>query len=373
MTKPDRSPAPDAPKTELDEVRDLILRYPGVARAQLERTAGGRLTARVQGWDHANDLSPTGPLSELAEINPHETRFLYDEIFSAESYLQGGITLREDAVVFDVGANIGMFSLFVGARCPSADVFAFEPVPDVFDVLRSNVERHGVAARLLPFGLSDRDQDIVFNFYPGISIMSCRSDYADLDNEVDLIKQYVANTRETGATGRDDHLAQVEALVAKDFELTERHCRLRSLSEVIEETAVARIDLLKIDVQRAELDVLRGVEERHWSLIQQISMEVHDEKGTPTEGRVQLVKDLLTANGFRATVAEEDLLRGTGRYAVQAVRPEYADDPRPVVASAESGKPRLDPLAIAGWLAERRPAGRLPDEVVLVDSLPPRD
>lgn len=203
--------------------------------------------------------------------------------------------------------------------------------------------------------------------------MSCRSDYADLDNEVDLIKQYVANTRETGATGRDDHLAQVEALVAKDFELTERHCRLRSLSEVIEETAVARIDLLKIDVQRAELDVLRGVEERHWSLIQQISMEVHDEKGTPTEGRVQLVKDLLTANGFRATVAEEDLLRGTGRYAVQAVRPEYADDPRPVVASAESGKPRLDPLAIAGWLAERRPAGRLPDEVVLVDSLPPRD
>lgn len=152
VTKPDRSPAPDAPKTELDEVRDLILRYPGVARAQLERTAGGRLTARVQGWDHANDLSPTGPLSELAEINPHETRFLYDEIFSAESYLQGGITLREDAVVFDVGANIGMFSLFVGARCPSADVFAFEPVPDVFDVLRSNVERHGVAARLLPSG-----------------------------------------------------------------------------------------------------------------------------------------------------------------------------------------------------------------------------
>ncbi|MFC9619189.1 FkbM family methyltransferase [Streptomyces sp. NPDC056930] len=373
MTKPDRSPSPNAPKTELDEVRDLILRYPGVARVRLDRTPAGGLTARIQGWDHANDLSPAGPLSELAEINPHETRFLYDEIFAAESYLQGGITLREDAVVFDVGANIGMFSLFVGARCPSASVFAYEPVPDVFDVLRRNVERHGVPVRLLPFGLSDREQEIVFNFYPGISIMSCRSDYADLDNEVDLIKQYVANTRETGATGRDDHLAQVEALVAKDFELTERRCRLRPLSDVIEETGVTRIDLLKIDVQRAELDVLRGVEDRHWPLIQQISMEVHDEKGTPTEGRVQLVRDLLTANGFRATVAEEDLLRGTGRYAVQAVRPEYADDPRPVVASAESGRPRLDPLAIAGWLAARRPAGRLPDELVLVDALPPQD
>ncbi|MFJ1823233.1 FkbM family methyltransferase, partial [Streptomyces sp. NPDC088178] len=182
-----------------------------------------------------------------------------------------------------------------------------------------------------------------------------------------------ANTRETGASGRDDHLAQVEALVAKDFELTERRCRLRALSDVIEETGVERIDLLKIDVQRAELDVLRGVDERHWSLIQQISMEVHDEKGTPTEGRVQLVTDLLTENGFRAAVAEEDLLRGTGRYAVQAVRPEYAADPRPVVASADSGKPRLDPRAILDWLAEQRPAGLVPDEIVLVDGLPPQD
>ena len=360
--------SPAASKEETEDVGRLILQYPGVARARVDRGTDGHLRARVQGWDHPEDLSPAGPLSELAEINPHETRFLYDEIFVAESYLQGGITLREDAVVFDVGANIGMFSLFVGARCPSASVFAFEPVPEVFEALRRNVERHGVRARLLPFGLSDRQQEITFNFYPGISIMSCRSDYADLDNEVDLIKQYVENARATGASGRDEHLARVEALVAKDFELTRRRCALRPMSEVIEETGVPRVDLLKIDVQRAELDVLRGVDDRHWSLVQQISMEVHDEKGTPTEGRVAVVRDLLTAKGFRTTVAEEDLLRGTGRYAVQAVRPEYADDPRPVVAAAGNARP-LQARELGGWLAERLPAARLPQEVTVVDAL----
>ncbi|MER6786914.1 FkbM family methyltransferase [Streptomyces sp. NPDC000658] len=361
--------SPDASEDETRDVRGLLLRYPGVARARVDRGADGRLRARVQGWDHPEDLSPAGPLSELTEINPHETRFLYDEIFAAESYLQGGITLREDAVVFDVGANIGMFSLFVGARCPSATVFAFEPVPDVFEALSRNVERHGVRARLLPFGLSDREQEITFNFYPGISIMSCRSDYADLDNEVDLIEQYVENARAAGASGREEHLARVQALVAEDFELSERRCALRSLSAVIEETGVPRIDLLKIDVQRAELDVLHGVDERHWPLVQQISMEVHDEKGTPTEGRVAVVRELLTANGFLTTVAEEDLLRGTGRYAVQAVRPEYADDPRPVTAAVGNARP-LEARALAAWLAERLPAARLPQEVTVVDELP---
>ena len=37
---------------------------------------------------------------------------------------------------------------------------------------------------------------------------------------------------------------------------------------------VERIDLLKIDVEGAELDVLAGVEDEHWPLIRQISMEV---------------------------------------------------------------------------------------------------
>lgn len=362
--------SPDAAQRETADLEQLVLRYPGVARAGVQRGADGRLSVRVQGWNHPEDLSPAGPLSELAEINPHETRFLYDEIFTAEAYLQGGITLREDAVVFDVGANIGMFSLFVGARCPSAQVFAFEPVPDVYDVLRHNVERHGTRTTLLQYGLSDRRQEIGFNFYPGISIMSCRSDYADLDNEVDLIKLYVENSRATGAPGREEHLNQVEALVAKDFELTERRCTLRTFSDVVEELDVPRVDLLKIDVQRAELDLLRGVQEHHWSLVQQISMEIHDEKGTPTEGRVTEIRELLGANGFRTNVAEEDLLRGTGRYALQAVRPEYADDPRPVAAAVGTARP-LEAAALSGWLAERLPADRLPHEVTVVDALPP--
>ena len=41
-----------------------------------------------------------------------ETEFLYDEIWKDNTYLRNGVILKENSTVFDVGANIGMFSTF---------------------------------------------------------------------------------------------------------------------------------------------------------------------------------------------------------------------------------------------------------------------
>ncbi|WP_436498556.1 FkbM family methyltransferase [Actinokineospora sp. HUAS TT18] len=349
-------------------MKSALLRFPGVARARVDRSETGRLTARVLPWGRPSGNAETGALSELAEISPTETRFLHDEIFVAESYLQGGVVLREGAVVFDVGANIGMFTLFVTARCPSARVFAFEPVPEVFDRLRTNVEGRGIPAHLFEIGLSEQDERIRFNFYPEISIMSCRADYAAFDNERHLIQTYVDHERAAGPQGRETHLDAVEAIIAKDFEYDARECLLRRTSAVIDEVAVPVIDLLKIDVQRAELDVLRGIDAAHWPLVQQVTMEVHDEPGLPTAGRVDTVRDLLAEQGFDVQVTEPKMLAGTGRFSVQAIRPGYADDPRPIVAAAGNGRP-LDGGELRTWLGDRLPADLVPAEVEIVSTL----
>lgn len=68
---------------------------------------------------------------------------------------------------------------------------------------------------------------------------------------------------------------------------------LYTLSDIIEEQNLARIDLLKIDVEGEELQVLIGLEPRHWRRIQAVSMEVH------AEGRrVEECTRLLQAMGF---------------------------------------------------------------------------
>jgi FkbM family methyltransferase len=350
------------------EIEETLRRYPGIARARVLRDADGRLVAQVLPWGTHSVTADTGMLAELACMNMAETRFLHDEIFVGEVYLRGGIVLREDAVVFDVGANIGMFSLFIGARCPSAQVYAFEPVPEVFAKLQQNIDERGLRVRPFDYGLSDRDQNVSFYYYPNISIMSTRHDYINWDNEVDLIKRYVANERRNGPPGRAEHLAEVEELANKDFEFVECQCRLRKLSDVIDEVGVRTIDLIKIDAQRAEYDVLQGIEDRHWPLIQQVSMEVHDEADSPTDGRVELVTNRLAEQGFQVSVEVEEMLRGTGRYAVYAIRPGYEHDPRPVLAAAGTAH-KIEPEHVADWLSARLPADRLPDQVVVVDAL----
>lgn len=363
MTIHDSSAKRSARRAET-EIENVLRCYPGIARARVLRETDGQLIAHVLPWGSYSVTGDTGVLAEVAGMNMVEMRFLHDEIFVNEVYLRGGISLREGAVVFDVGANIGMFSLFISARCPSAEIYAFEPISEVFDKLRRNISERGVNAQSFNCGLSDREQEISFYYYPNISVMSCRRDYVNWENEVELIKRYAANEREHGPRGREEHLAAVDELVAKDFEFVECQCQLRTLSAVIDETRVRNIDLIKIDAQRAEFDVLRGIESRHWPLVQQITMEVHDEAGTPTEGRIRQVEQWLTERGFRVRLGVEDMLRGTDRYAVWAVRPSYDSDPRPIVATAGTAN-TVDPEHVIDWLSGRLPQDLIPLQVIV--------
>jgi acyl-coenzyme A synthetase/AMP-(fatty) acid ligase len=75
----------------------------------------------------------------VLQDNPTMTRFLHHEIFVERCYLSHGIRLPVDAIVVDVGANIGFFSIQVGLEFPSAQIYAIEPIPSTFDILEMNL------------------------------------------------------------------------------------------------------------------------------------------------------------------------------------------------------------------------------------------
>lgn len=259
-------------------------------------------------------------VSHIEGVNRYETEYLYDEIFVARVYQRGGVTLPEGAIVFDVGANIGMYSLFVHAECPSASIFAFEPLPPLVDRLRRNIAAHGARAELCPYGLADAEGEVSFTYYPGYSAMSTQSVHANVDAERAFVKRrLLENARRSGDAGR--LLARLDDLLALRFRPKNHSCRVRRLSSVIDEYAVPRIDVLKIDVQRAELDVLRGIDERHWELIRQIALEVHDAPGTATAGRLGEVVRGLADRGYRVSVEQDATLAGSDRYGAYAIRP----------------------------------------------------
>ena len=79
----------------------------------------------------------------IAHLNAYETDYLYKEIFIDQTYLKHGITINENATVIDVGANIGMFTLFVLQQAPDARIYAFEPSPPAFEALSTNASLYG--------------------------------------------------------------------------------------------------------------------------------------------------------------------------------------------------------------------------------------
>src|SRR5689334_24283446 len=96
-------------------------------------------------------------------------------------YLAHGVALREGDVVFDVGANIGLFGVRAVQRHAGLRVFAFEPVPAIFAVLQQNADHFG-EGRLVPIhcGLSREAGQIEIDYFPNSPALSTAyGDYWD--------------------------------------------------------------------------------------------------------------------------------------------------------------------------------------------------
>src|SRR5262249_19857070 len=98
----------------------------------------------------------------IAQVNKNETDYLYREIFELQAYLRSWISLTPGMTVLDVGANVGMFTLFVKHQVPDAKVYAFEPNPEVFKVLNANLLLYAPEAQRFGFGLSNHNREADF-------------------------------------------------------------------------------------------------------------------------------------------------------------------------------------------------------------------
>lgn len=284
---------------------------------------------------------------EIACQSATEAHFLYRDIFEREVYCRHGISLEDAECVFDVGANVGLFTLFVHRRRPRATIFAVEPAPPLAEILRFNVERFGVAAEIFDCGLSDAAGSARLTFYPRSPGMS--SFYADPEEERRALHRLMVNQWKSGEPGMEEVMEHAGELLDERLQSTTFDCPLRTLSDIIRERRVRRIDLLKIDVQKSELDVLEGIAEEHWPRIRQVVLELHDEGG-----RFQGLRRDLEARGFQVSAGQDDAYRDSVMLNVYARR----DVPCVTGAASEIRRPALEPArrrAMRIQASRRRP------------------
>jgi FkbM family methyltransferase len=181
----------------------------------------------------------TGFQTAPGEYLPYRLKMLTGRYEAAEIALMRRF-LRARHVIVDVGANVGYLTrFFAQAVGPLGKVYAFEPNPLIFPLLRRNVAKFRQVA-VFDVGLSTNEAEMLL-FVPG-------SNHA----VASFVREYPATHVFDGKSGQlhsvATKLVRGDEFMAKiDIDNSDRR-RER------------RIDILKVDVEGWELNVLAGLE-----------------------------------------------------------------------------------------------------------------
>lgn len=238
-----------------------------------------------------------------------------------DEYFEAGAKVEPGDVVVDVGANIGAFAMRAADRVGGRlTIHCFEPAPVTFAALSANLARHPSLAKgestascmaLTRAELAGEERPFYY-----FARMPTNSTY-DLEGKraefqayfVEQGRRIEASLRRWvpllgGLLGRIVRAAIEWTcnrqnrfgvwLADKVTGLRVITCKTDSLERWAETSGVTRIDLLKVDVEGAELDVLRGCGAK-WSIVRQVALEAHDR-----DGRLDAIEALLRAQGLTA-------------------------------------------------------------------------
>jgi FkbM family methyltransferase len=180
--------------------------------------------------------------------------------------------LQPGDVVFDIGANIGWFSILAARRVGAGQVLAFEPEVENAALTQRNADRNRLAnVTVVAAAVTDRDGWARF--------LSKSSLKGRLDKDDDA----------TQAARRAAHEQRVKRTVPVP---------VLSLDRWLEQTQEAAPQLIKIDVEGAEIGALRGMQETLRSAKPTLIIELH--------GTRDAVLDLLDSFDYEHSAIEVD-------------------------------------------------------------------
>lgn len=241
-----------------------FLRAPFLTRAQRVRFLGAKYVAILAGrttitWfgrplAYDNRWTPA-----LMQGYPHEI---------ATVLRTAG--LRGEVSVLDVGGNVGQFAATVRGALPGSRIWSFEPNPTALALLEANAagdDRWTIQG----YGISDEDATLDFYFVPG--------------------KSSQGSVHEANAT-----LGLLGDAEARHVQVPVQRLTPERLTAA---GAPTRFDFVKVDVEGAEREALRGISQIEWGhLLIELSRQ---REGTLTTD--DLLSECETLWGHRMEIA----------------------------------------------------------------------
>ena len=199
--------------------------WPYLSLASIARLRGQQLrtSAGAARPGHRIALDVQQPFRARVRLRESGSDILtFEEIVRAQVYGEIAERIADCRTIIDLGANIGLASLYLSTRFPESQIFAVEPNPDTYQLLMVNLEKLRNSGR-------------------------CRTIEAAVWSE--------NRPLQAAPRANPEHYS---AFAVREAPEARGDIAGFSIRQIIELSGFGFVDLLKVDIEGAEVELFRG-------------------------------------------------------------------------------------------------------------------
>jgi len=189
--------------------------------------------------------------------------FVYKEVFIEECYKKCADRLNGKSMVVDIGAHVGLFSLYCSPKCDR--VYSYEAHPENFSLALKNIK-------------NKKAKNIDIN---NLAVWSSSGREINIFSNDSRTGEHTVGER---ADGRDGALK----------------VKTTSIYDIFEKYNIVYCDLLKMDIEGAEYQAFFSTPKSLFKRIGNICMEYHAD--IENKHNIEDLKNLLINNGFEIEI-----------------------------------------------------------------------
>ena len=174
-------------------------------------------------------------------------------------------------IVFDVGACVGLYSLYISQMAPNATIHAFEPIKESFDIFKQNIELNKI-------------KNIVANNI-GLS---------DFTGSINMGLPKDRPKHKLDKTGKPGLGVYSSFWVKDNYDVVKTN--ITTLDNYMNVTKIDFIDILKMDCEGHELNIITSCLLILKNKVNLIFIEMNN-----VFGSVEKIKEILSELGFSMT------------------------------------------------------------------------
>ena len=156
-------------------------------------------------------------------------------VWMIQEYSNSDFDIRDNDIVIDVGAHIGLFALFASQFCKQGKIFCFEPIKENYELLVENINSNKIK-NIIPFNFA-------------------------VSNTSDSVKIFL----------NDDYSGHSMFLETNNFVIV----KSKLLPDIFIENNIQECNFLKLDCEGAEYEIINSLSPEFLNKIKKYAIEYH--------------------------------------------------------------------------------------------------